>query len=135
MNKSSKNLGDLPKHFSAEEKQLLRKGIQNWDQLSLITDKELHNLTKGNLATSRNLIMLRGMAKLICTIDLCPSEAALLLHSGIASIRALATSTPQELVNKTSKFERQLKTYRLPIVNLKKASHWINSAKRHLVHP
>ena len=131
MNKSNRKIEKLPQNFSEEEKQLAINGIKSWNELVLLKDNELFSLTRSSLSTSRNLIMLRGMAVLICALDLSPHEAALLMHSGIASIRALAESTPQEVINKTSKFERRLNTYRLPIININKVAYWIDSAKRY----
>ena len=128
--KIDKPLKDLPKHFQEELKQLQEKGIDNWYLLKKLNDSDLFLLTQKSLATTRNLRFLRGMASLICEINLSQSEAALLLHSGVPSVEVLASLTPSEVIHKIERLERQLKTGRKTYVDLKTASNWIESAKR-----
>ncbi|WP_320667797.1 DUF4332 domain-containing protein [Prochlorococcus sp. MIT 1307] len=125
-----KPLNDLPQHFHEEEKQLRALGIHNWLSLNSLKEEELLILAQKSRATTRNLKRLRGMARLICEINLSQSEAALLLHAGIASTKALASLTPQELIRKTGRLERQLNTGKEPFVDLPKAQKWIKIAKR-----
>lgn len=42
------------------------------------------------------------------------------MHSGLISNKAISRLTPQELVQKTGRFERTLRTGRIPIIDLKK---------------
>ena len=58
----------------------------------------------------------------ICTLDIELNEAALLMHSGLISNMAISRLTPQELVQKSGRFERTLRTGRIPIIDLKKSS-------------
>ena len=120
---------NLPKNFHEEEKQLLSKGINTWLSLKSLKDEEFSALALSGRSTTRNLKRLRGIATLICEINLTQADAALLLHSGISSVEALAKLTPQELIHKTGRLERQLNTGRKPIVNLTIANSWIQKAK------
>ncbi len=72
---------------------------------------------------------MRGIAVLITELKLPPSEAALLIHAGLSTPKAIASATPQEIVQKTGRLERQLRTGRDPIVDLVKANYWIRLAK------
>tara|TARA_B100000700_G_C14699947_1_gene694017 strand:- start:209 stop:613 length:405 start_codon:yes stop_codon:yes gene_type:complete len=126
---SKKPLDSLPKNFHEEERLLRLKGINSWKSLMNLQDKEINEIAQKGLATSRNLKRLRCIAILVTEIDLSPGDAALLMHSGVASIEALTALTPQELLTKTGRFERQLHTGRKAVVDLKKAHFWIQKAK------
>ena len=94
-----------------------------------LTDNEINQITQKTFATRKNLRRLRCIAILICELEISQGEAALLMHSGVASSKALASLTPQELFNKTGRLERALKTGRKPIVDLEKAHLLIEKAK------
>ena len=55
------------------------------------------------------------------------------MHSGLASNNAISHLTPQELVQKTGRFERILRTERIPIINLEKAHFIIEKAKKNII--
>ena len=124
---------DLPKSFHQEEKILLSNNINSWDSLLYISDERIHNLIKGTLGTVRNLKRLRCIAYFVCNLDIEPSEAALLMHSGLISNTAISRLNPQELVAKTGRFERFLQTGRTPIIDLKKAHFLIEKAKKSII--
>ncbi len=124
-----KPLEGLPKNFQNEEKDLLSNGINSWGLLRSLKDEEICALVKTGRGTTSNFKRIRGIALLICEIELSQENAALLLHSGVASVKALAALTPQELVNKTGRLERQLNTCREPLVDLATAKSWIQKAK------
>ena len=126
-------LKNLPKTFYQEEKILLSNNIKTWDSLLSISDKEINNLICGSLGSVRNLKKLRSIAYFICTLDIQLNEAALLMHSGLISNKAISRLTPQELVQKTGRFERILRTGRTPIINLKKAHFLIEKAKKNII--
>ena len=130
-------LKDLPKAFYQEEKILLSNNIQTWDSLLSISDEEINHLIYGSLGSVRNLKRLKCIAYFICTLDIQLSEAALLMHSGLISNKAISRLTPQELVQKTGRFERPLRTGRIPIIDLKKAHFLIEKAKKkiYLMYP
>ena len=125
-------LKDLPKSFYQEEKILISNNIKTWDSLLSISDEEINNLIYGSLGSVRNLKRLKCIAYFICTLDIQLSEASLLMHSGLISNKAISRLTPQELVQKTGRFERTLRTGRIPIIDLKKAHFLIEKAKKTL---
>ena len=125
-------LKDLPKAFYQEEKILLSNNIKTWDSLLSISDEEINHLIYGSLGSVRNLKRLKCIAYFICTLDIQLNEAALLMHAGLISNKALSRLTPQELVQRTGRFERILRTGRIPIIDLKKAHFLIEKAKKTL---
>ena len=126
-------LKNLPKSFYQEEKILLSNNIKTWNSLLSISDEEIHNLIYGSLGSIRNLKRLKCIAYFICTLDIQLNEAALLMHSGLISNKAISRLTPQELVQKTGRFERALRTGRIPIIDLKKAHFLIEKAKKNII--
>lgn len=123
-------IGDLPQSFRDEQRQLDAEGITTWGELRALTDLELSRLARSGRATARNLKRLRGMADLVCCLNLAPADAALLMHAGIATVPALAAATPQVVVNRTGRLERQLRSRRAPVVDLAVARRWIVAAQR-----
>ena len=132
MNKKSFMKG-LPKSFYQEEKILLSNNIKTWDSLLSMSDEQINHLIYGSLGSVRNLKKLKCIAYFICTLDIQFKEAALLMHSGLASNNAISHLTPQELVQKTGRFERILRTERIPIINLEKAHFIIEKAKKNII--
>ena len=126
---SKSYLKNLSQSFKEEEKSLLLKGINSWSSLKDLKDEDINEIVKNSLSTSRNLRRLRCLAILINDLELRSEEAALLMHSGIATVKALAALTPQELLTSTGRLERLLNTGREPVVDLKKAHSWIQKAK------
>ena len=120
----------LPKTFHHEGRILLSNDINSWECLVSISDNMINNLIHTNLGSVRNLKRLRCIAYFICTLDIELSEAALLMHSGMISSKAISRLTPQELMQKTGRFERILNTGRSPVIDLKKAHFLIEKAKR-----
>ena len=125
-------LKKLPKTFYQEEKILSSNNIKTWGSLLSMTDEEINDLIYGSLGSVRNLKRLKCIAYFICTLDIQIDEAALLMHSGLISNKAISRLTPQELVQKTGRFERILRTGRIPIIDLKKAHFLIEKAKKTL---
>ncbi len=126
-------LKDLPKSFYQEEKILIQNNIKTWDSLLSTSDEEVNNMINGSLGTIRNLKRLKCIAYFICTLNIQLNEAALLMHSGLISNKAISRLTPQELVQKTGRFERILRTGRIPIIDLKKAHFLIEKAKKNII--
>ena len=123
---------ELPKSFYQEEKILLSNKINSWESLLCITDEKINEMIYGSLGSVRNLKRLRGIAYFICTLKIDIREASLLMHSGLISNEAIARLSPQELVQKTGRFERILRTGRIPIIDLKKAHLLIKKAKEEI---
>ena len=121
---------DLPKTFHHEGNILLSNDINSWESLSSLSDNKINDLIHRNLGSVRNLKRLRCIAYFICTLDIELSEAALLMHSGMISSEAISRLTPQELIQRTGRFERILNTGRIPLIDLKKAHFLIEKAKK-----
>ena len=124
---------NLPKSFYQEEKILLSYDIKTWDTLSSITDEEINNMINGSLGSVRNLKRLKCIAYFICSLNIELNEAALLMHSGLTSNKAISRLSPHELLHKTGRFERILQTGRVPIIDLNKAHVLIEKAKKNII--
>ena len=122
-------LHDLPQGLRDELKQLLASGIRTWGELQVLDEQQISRLAARGRASARNLRRLRGMADLACNLDLAPQDAALLMHAGLATLTAIAGSSPQELVTRTGRLERQLRSGRPPVVDLALARRWILLAR------
>ena len=126
-------LKNVPKSFYQEQKILSLNNIKTWDSLLSITDDEINKMIYGTLGSVRNLKRLKCIAYFICTLNIEVKEAALLMHSGLISNKAISRLSPQELVQKTGRFERFLKTGRIPLIDLKKAYFLIEKAKKNII--
>tara|TARA_B100000902_G_scaffold196744_1_gene187878 strand:- start:714 stop:1112 length:399 start_codon:yes stop_codon:yes gene_type:complete len=126
-------LKNVPKSFYQEEKILSLNNIKTWDSLLSITDDEINKMICGTLGSVKNLKRLKCIAYFICTLNIEVKEAALLMHSGLISNKAISRLSPQELVQKTGRFERFLKTGRIPLIDLKKAYVLIEKAKKNII--
>ena len=126
-------LKNIPKSFYQEEKILFDNNIKTWDSLLSLTDEQINKMIYGSLGSVRNLKRLKCIAYLICTLGIELNEAALLMHSGLISNKAISRLSPQELVKMTGRFERFLKTERIPLIDLKKAYTLIEKAKKTII--
>ena len=126
-------LKNIPKSFYQEEKILLSHNIKTWDSILSITDEKINEMIYGTLGSVKNLKRLRCIAYFICTLNIELNEASLLMHSGLISNKAISRLSPQELVQKTGRFERFLRTGRIPIIDLKKAQILIKKAKKMII--
>ena len=126
-------LKNIPNSFYQEEKILISNNIKTWDALLSITDEEINKMIYGSLGSVRNLKKLRCIAYFICTLNIEFNEASLLMHSGLISNKAIAILSPQELVQKTGRFERFLQSGRIPLIDLKKAHALIEKAKKTII--
>ena len=123
-------MNDLPQSFRHEQADLAAAGIDTWSDLRDLSDLELSRLVRTGRSSARNLHRLRGMAVLVCDLELAPQDAALLMHAGIASASALATCTPERLVRQTGRLERSLGSGRRAVVDLRVAQNWIRRARQ-----
>ncbi|RPF81083.1 MAG: DUF4332 domain-containing protein [Synechococcus sp. TMED20] len=121
---------DLPQSFRYEQNDLAAAGIDSWPDLRDLSDATLSRLVRTGRSSARNLHRLRGMAVLVCDLELAPQDAALLMHAGIASASALAACTPERLVRQTGRLERSLGSGRRAVVDLTIAQHWIRRARQ-----
>ncbi len=123
-------IGELPQSFRDEQRELIAGGITTWEELRALSDQDVSRFARSGRASARNLRRLRGMADLVCCLQLAPADAALLMHAGIATVPALAAATPQVVVTRTGRLERQLRSGRPPVVDLAVARRWIEAAQR-----
>ena len=124
---------NIPESFYQEKKILLSNNIKTWDSLLSITDEEINKMIYGTLGSVRNLKRLKCIAYFICTLNIELNLAALLMHSGLISNKAISRLSPQELVQKTGRFERGLQTERIPLIDLSKAHFLIEKAKKSII--
>ena len=129
MSDNANSLENLGAHFKAESNELISLGIDTWSSIKSLKDSDISRIARKSLATARNLKTLRCMACLICDMNISHGEAALLIHAGVPTIEAIARLTPNELINKAGRLERQLQTNRSLPINLEKAHAWIKRAK------
>ena len=122
-------LKKLAQNFRNEEKELSRLGINTWEGILKLGESNISKLIKETLCTNQNLKRLRCIGLLICELDITQEESSILIHSGISSVKALGRLNPEELLKRTGRLERLLRTRRNPIINLKKASSLIKEAK------
>ena len=127
---SERPIQDLPQSFRDESVALRDAGIHSWQSLRELSDQKLSRLVRVGRCSARNLHRLRGMAGLVCDLDLPAQDAALLMHAGIASREALAGCTPERLVRQTGRLERNLGTGRPAVVDLNVAQRWIHRARQ-----
>ena len=130
MNPKAQALEDLPQSFRNERSELLKAGIDSWTSIRNLEDQELSRLARSGRASVRNLYRLRGIAVLVCDMDLAPQDAALLMHAGIATTQALAGCTPERLVRQTGRLERNLGTGRPAVIDQRTAGRWIRRARQ-----
>ena len=121
---------ELPQSFRREQQELDRAGIERWSSIRDLTDLQLSQLARSGQASAQNLKRLRCMAYLVCSLDLPPQDAALLMHAGIATPATLAACTPERLVRQTGRLERSLGTKRPAVVDLRVAGDWIRRARQ-----
>tara|TARA_B100001250_G_scaffold12481_1_gene10883 strand:+ start:171 stop:566 length:396 start_codon:yes stop_codon:yes gene_type:complete len=126
---NNKEFNKLTASFKKEETLLRKKGINTWNKIKALTDRDVFELVEEGCGSIRNFRCLRCIATFICDLDLQQDEAALLMHSGIPSVKALANSYPEAIHTKVTRLETILGTSETPKTNLKKIIQWINKAK------
>ena len=124
-----KEFNKLTASFKKEETLLRKKGINTWNKIKALTDRDVFELVEEGSGSIRNFRCLRCIATFICDLDIQQDEAALLMHSGIPSVKALAKSYPEAIHFKVTRLETILGTTGSPKTSLKKIRQWINKAK------
>ncbi len=121
----------LPTNFRHEKSFFIQKNLTDFKKLSNLSDLDIYEIQKKSpLCTLNNLKKIRAIAIFKKEIAISPTEAYLLLHCGIGSIKALSLSTPHELERKIGRLERNLgvKTEISITFNLLKT--WIKKANQ-----
>ena len=124
-----KAFNELTASFKKEETHLRKKGINTWNEIKILTDRDVFELVGEGSGSLRNFRCLRCIAAFVCDLDIQQDEAALLMHSGIPSVKALAKSYPETIHIKVTRLENILGTNGSPKTSLKKIMQWINKAK------
>ena len=127
--KTTKIFNKLSKTFKKEESHLFHRGINTWNELKALKNSDISDLVRQGCGSNRNFRCLRCIASFICDLDIQQDEAALLMHSGVPSVEALANSYPEEIYTKITRLEIILGTKRSPSASLEKLSEWIEKAK------
>ncbi len=126
---AKQNLRINSKSFNKEKLELEKQGIASWESIKNLSNKDIQELIIKRHLSNRNLNCLRCIAIFICDLNLLQEEAALLIHSGIASIDSLAKLTPTEVYSRTKRLEILLGIIPTSISSLSKANKWIQKAK------
>tara|TARA_B100000927_G_C16043433_1_gene300072 strand:+ start:61 stop:474 length:414 start_codon:yes stop_codon:yes gene_type:complete len=120
----------LPLNFRHEKEFLLKSEFNNWSRLSKLRDADINNILRRNpLCTESRLKKIRAISIFICELKITPSQAYLLLHCGIGSIKALSTIDAHIIEKRIGRLERSLniKKYETPSIIVLK--NWIKKAK------
>ena len=100
----------LPTNFRHEKSFFIQNELTDFEKLSHLSDLDINEIQrKSPLCTLNNLKKIRAIAIFKKEIGISPSEAYLLLHCGIGSIKSLSQSTPYELERKIGRLERSLR--------------------------
>ena len=126
-----KFLDFLPTNFRHEKSFFIQNNITDFEKLSNLSDSEINEIQrKSQLCTLNNLKKIRAIAIFKKEISISPSEAYLLLHCGIGSIKSLSLSTPYELENKIGRLERILGVKTETQITFALLIKWIERAKQ-----
>ena len=129
---SGKNFLDfLPTNFRHEKSFLIKNDLKDTEKLSNLSDIDINEIQiKCTLCTNNNLKKIRAIAIFNKEIAISPSEAYLLLHCGIGSIKSLSLCTPYDLERKIGRLERSLRVKTETEVTFSLLKIWIKKAKQ-----
>ena len=129
--KSNTFLDFLPNNFRHEKSFLIQKNLTDFKKLSNLSDIDIYEIQrKSPLCTLNNLKKIRAIAIFKKEIAISPTEAYLLLHCGIGSIKALSLSNPYELDRRIGRLERSLKVKTQINITFDLLKKWIEKAKQ-----
>ena len=121
----------LPTNFRHEKSFFIQNNLTDFKKLSNLSDLDIYEIQrKSPLCTLNNLKKIRAIAIFKKEIAISPTEAYLLLHCGIGSIKALSLSTPYELEQKIGRLERSLRVKTEISVTFDLLKKWIKRAKQ-----
>ena len=125
-----KFLNFLPTNFRHEKSFFIQQNLTDFEKLSNLSDSDINEIQrKSQLCTLNNLKKIRAIAIFKKEISISPSEAYLLLHCGIGSIKSLSQSTPYELEDKICRLERILGVRTETQITFALLTKWIKRAK------
>ena len=120
----------LPTNFRHEKSFFIQNNLADFKKLSNLSDLDIYEIQrKSPLCTLNNLKKIRALAIFKKEIAISPTEAYLLLHCGIGSIKALSLSTPYELERKIGRLERILRVKTETNITFDLLKTWITRAK------
>ena len=121
----------LPSNFRHEKSFFIQNNLTDFEKLSNLSDSDINEIQRiSSLCTLNNLKKIRAIAILKKEIGISPSQAYLLLHCGISSIKSLSLSTPYELERKISRLERILRVKTETDITFAILKKWIERAKK-----
>ena len=121
----------LPTNFRHEKSFFIQNKLTDFEKLSHLSDLEINEIQrKSPLCTLNNLKKIRAIAIFKKEIGISPSEAYLLLHCGIGSIKSLSQSTPYELERKIGRLERSLRVKTKTDITFLILKKWIKRANQ-----
>ena len=121
----------LPINFRHEKSFFIQNNLTDFKKLTNLSDQDIYETQrKSSLCTLNNLKKIRAIAIFKKEIAISPTEAYLLLHCGIGSIKALSLSTPYELEHKIGRLERSLRVKTGIIITFDLLKKWIKRAKQ-----
>ena len=119
----------LPTNFRHEKSFFIQNNLNEYEKLSALSDLDLNKIQrKSPLCTLNNLKKIRAIAIFKKEIGISPSQAYLLLHCGISSIKSLSLSTPHELERKIGRLERNLRVKNETDTTFSLLKEWIKKA-------
>ena len=123
----------LPSNFRHEKLFLIKNNLDSLTILSHLEDSELNQILKSSpLCTLNNLKKIRAISIFNASLSISPSEAYLLLHCGISSVKSLSELHPYELYERIGRLERSLGTKTQTKITLSLLKSWIKRAKNNL---
>ena len=121
----------LPTNFRHEKSFFIQNKLTDFEKLSHLSDLDINEIQrKSPLCTLNNLKKIRAIAIFKKEIGISPSEAYLLLHCGIGSIKSLSQSTPYELERKIGRLERSLRVKTKIDITFTILKKWIKRANQ-----
>ena len=121
----------LPTNFRHEKAFFIQNKLTDFEKLSNLSDLEINEIQrKSPLCTLNNLKKIRAIAIFKKEIGISPSQAYLLLHCGISSIKSLSLSTPYELERKIGRLERNLRVKTNTDATFTLLKEWIKKASQ-----
>ena len=119
----------LPTNIRHEKSFFIKNKLTDFEKLSHLSDLEINEIQRTSpLCTLNNLKKIRAIAIFKKEIGISPSEAYLLLHCGIGSIKSLSQSTPYELERKIGRLERTLRVKSDTDITFTLLKEWIKKA-------
>ena len=121
----------LPTNFRHEKSFFIQNHLNDFEKLSNLSDLDISEIQrKSSLCTLSNLKKIRAIAIFKKEIGIPPTQAYLLLHCGISSLRSLSLSTPYELERKIGRLERILRVKTETSTTFTLLKEWIKKASQ-----